>query len=53
MFTSSPVEFWERRRLGREEEKQLLARNPRSEHLAGPLPELEQLLRLPTTARIA
>ena len=53
MFHIQPGWFWERRRLGRSDEKRLLARNPRSERLAGPLPELEQLLRLPTTGRIA
>jgi hypothetical protein len=53
MFHIQPGWFWERRRLGRADEKQLLARNPRSERLAGPLPELGELLRLPTTGRIA
>ena len=53
MFHIQPGWFWERRRLGRGEEKQLLARNPSSERLEGPLPELEQLLRLPTAGRIS
>jgi hypothetical protein len=53
MFHIQPGWFWERRRLGPADEKHLLARNPRSERLAGALPELEQLLRLPTAGRIA
>ena len=52
MFHIQPGWFWERRRLGRDEEKQLQARNPSSERLEGPLPALEQLLRLPTAGRI-
>ncbi len=53
IFHIQPGWFWERRRLEPRAEKELLAHNPRSERLAGPLPELEQLLRLPTAARIS
>lgn len=53
MFHIQPGWFWERRRLGRDEEKQLQARNPSSARLEGPLPALQQLLRLPTAGRIA
>ncbi len=52
MFHIQPGWFWERRRLGRTEEKKLLERNPRSGRLAGPLPELGQLLRLPAATRV-
>jgi hypothetical protein len=52
MFHIQPGWFWERRRLDRKAEKQLLAHNPRAERLAGPLPELGDLLRLPTASRI-
>jgi hypothetical protein len=53
IFHIQPGWFWERRRLDPRAEKALLARNPRTERLAGPLPELQQLLRLPTATRIA
>ncbi len=53
MFHIKPGWFWERRRLERDAERRLLARNPRSERLAGPLPALNELLRLPTATRIA
>ena len=52
MFHIQPGWFWERRRLGRTEEKELLERNPRSSRLAGPLPELGQLLQLPAATRV-
>ncbi|HKG43458.1 MAG TPA: hypothetical protein VKB10_04370 [Gaiellaceae bacterium] len=53
MFHIQPGWFWERRRLDRPATRKLLARNPRSDRLAGPLPALEQLLRLPTATRVS
>jgi hypothetical protein len=53
IFHIQPGWFWERRRLDSPAEKKLLAHNPRSQRLAGPLPDLPQLLRLPTSTRIA
>jgi hypothetical protein len=53
IFHIQPGWFWERRRLDPRAAKELHAHNPRSERLAGPLPKLERLLRLPTSARIA
>ncbi|HSC49652.1 MAG TPA: hypothetical protein VLD16_05245 [Gaiellaceae bacterium] len=53
MFHIQPGWFWERRRLDRDAQRQLLARNPRSERLAGPLSALNQLLRLSTATRIS
>lgn len=53
MFHIQPGWFWERRRLERDAERKLLARNPRADRLAGPLPALNELLRLPTATRIA
>jgi hypothetical protein len=53
IFHIQPGWFWERRRLDPRAAKELHAHNPRSERLAGALPELGQLLRLPTAARIA
>ena len=52
MFHIQPGWFWERRRLDPDAEHQLLARNPGVSRLAGPLPELNELLRLPTATRI-
>lgn len=52
MFHIQPGWHWERRRLDARAERELLARNPRSGRLAGPLPALPQLLRLPTAARV-
>jgi hypothetical protein len=52
MFPIQPSGFWEGRRLDRRAERELLARNPRSKRLAGPLPALPQLLRLPTATRV-
>jgi hypothetical protein len=52
MFHVQPGWFWERRRLDKDAERELLARNPSSERLAGPLPELNHLLRLPTATRV-
>ena len=53
MFHIQPGWFWERRRLDRDAERELLARNARSARLAGPLPALNELLRLPTATRIS
>jgi hypothetical protein len=52
MFHIQPGWFWERRRLGKPLERKLLAKNPRSDRLAGPLPSLNQLLQLPTATRV-
>jgi hypothetical protein len=53
MFHIQPGWFWERRRVDKAATRELLARNPRSDRLAGPLPALPQLLRLPTATRVA
>jgi hypothetical protein len=52
MFHIQPGWFWERRRLPADAERKVLAKNPRAEGLAGPLPALNELLRLPTATRI-
>jgi hypothetical protein len=52
MFHIQPGWFWERRRLTKAARRKLLARNPRSDRLAGPLPPLAQLLRLPSATRV-
>lgn len=52
MFHIQPGWFWERRRLEKPLERKLLAKNPRSDRLAGPLPSLNQLLQLPTATRV-
>ncbi|MFL5921967.1 MAG: hypothetical protein ACJ75D_11750 [Gaiellaceae bacterium] len=52
MFHIQPGWHWERRRLERRLERDLLARNPRSNRLAGPLPPLPALLRLPAATRV-
>jgi hypothetical protein len=52
MFHIQPGWYWERRRLTEAAERKLLARNPRADRLAGPLPPLRQLLRLPTATRV-
>jgi hypothetical protein len=52
MFHIQPGAFWEGRRLSDRAERRLLARNPRSAGLAGPLPPLPQLLRLSTARRV-
>src|SRR5262249_47016297 len=52
MFHIQPGWFWERRRLEKPLERKLLARNPRSDRLAGPLPSLPALLRLPSATRV-
>jgi len=53
MFHIQPGWFWERRRLPSDAARKLLERNPRSDRLAGPLPALQQLLRLPTATRVS
>ena len=50
MFHLQPGWYWERRRLSPDDERMLLARSPRAGPLAGPLPPLPQLLRLPSGA---
>jgi hypothetical protein len=52
MFHIQPGWYWERRRLTGAATRKLLERNPRSDRLAGPLPPLAQLLRLPTATRV-
>jgi hypothetical protein len=52
MFHTQPGAFWEGRRLSDRAARRLLARNPRSARLAGPLPALPQLLRLSTARRV-
>ncbi len=52
MFHIQPGWFWERRHLAKFLERELLARNSRSNRLAGPLPPLTRLLRLPTATRV-
>jgi hypothetical protein len=52
MFPIQPGWFWERRRLEKPLERKLLVKNTRSDRLAGPLPSLNQLLRLPTATRV-
>ena len=52
MFHIQPGWFWERRRLDADAERKVLARDPGAERLAGPLPALNELLRLPTATRI-
>jgi hypothetical protein len=52
MFHIQPGWFWERRRLEKRLERELLKRNPRSNRLAGPLPPLRELLRLPGATRV-
>jgi hypothetical protein len=49
MFHVQPGWYWERRRLPGRDTRVLLARNPRTVRLAGPLPSLPQLLRLPSS----
>jgi hypothetical protein len=54
MFQLKPGWYWERRRLPKEDERTLLeASGGRSRRLAGPLPALPALLRLPSASRVA
>ncbi len=50
MFHVQPGWYWERRRLSGRDERVLLARNPRARRLAGPLPSLPELLRVPSSS---
>jgi hypothetical protein len=50
MFQIKPGWYWERRRLPPKDERRLLERPPR--RLAGPLPPLPELLRLPPARRV-
>ena len=52
VFHIEPGWFWERRRLPKDLERKLLARNPRSNRLAGPIPPLAELLRLASAPRV-
>ena len=52
MFHIEPGWFWEQRRLEERLDQELLAESPRSGRLAGPLPPLPELLRLPTATRV-
>ena len=52
MFHITPGWYWERRRLSKADEKTLLEASPRSGRLAGPLPQLPELLRLPPDLRV-
>jgi hypothetical protein len=52
MFNINPGWYWERRRLPRDEESTLSAASRQSSSLAGPLPELDRLLRLPSARRV-
>jgi hypothetical protein len=49
MFHLMPSSYWERRRLSNQEEQALPAR---SRSLAGPLPRIPELLRLPSARRV-
>jgi hypothetical protein len=51
-FHIQPGVFWEGRRLDDRAARRLLQHNPRSAKLAGPLPSLQQLLRLTTARRV-
>jgi hypothetical protein len=52
MFHITPGWYWERRRVSQAEQKKLSQASPRSERLAGPLPSLPELLRLPPNTRV-
>ncbi len=52
MFHITPGFYWERRRLSQRDEKTLEQSSPRSGRLAGPLPPLPELLRLPPDRRV-
>jgi hypothetical protein len=52
MFHITPGFYWERRRLSQRDENELVQASPRSGRLAGPLPPLPELLRLPPDRRV-
>jgi hypothetical protein len=52
MFQVEPGWYWEQRRLPAKDERTLRLRGSRSGRLAGPLPSLGELLRLPPTTRV-
>ena len=52
MFHLAPGWYWERRRVSQADAKKLLAVSASSERLAGPLPELPELLKLPPDKRV-
>jgi hypothetical protein len=52
MFHITPGFYWERRRVSQQDEKTLESASPRSGRLAGPLPPLPELLRLPPDRRV-
>jgi len=52
MFHITPGFYWERRRVSQQDEKTLESVSPRSGRLAGPLPPLPELLRLPQDRRV-
>ena len=52
MFGIKPGWYWERRRVSRAQQKKLDAASPRSGRLAGALPPLPELLRLPPDRRV-
>src|SRR5256714_10816666 len=52
MFHITPGWYWERRRVSARDQQKLTQASPRSEQLAGPLPPLPELLRLPPDRRV-
>ena len=52
MFLIKPGWYWERRRVSQADQRKLTQASPRSERLAGPLPPLPELLRLPPDRRV-
>jgi hypothetical protein len=52
MFQLEPGWYWEQRRLPAKDERKLRTRGGRAGRLAGPLPPLPELLRLPPATRV-
>ena len=52
MFHITPGYYWEQRRVSQRDEKKLSQASPRSGRLAGPLPPVPELLRLPPDRRV-
>jgi len=52
MFHLAPGWYWERRRVSNQDAKKLLAVSPTTDRLAGPLPDLPELLSLPPDKRL-